>query len=105
MKKQKKSKKIQKNGLTKLLKSDILLSEREVNRMLDKVKDFYEMEYIDACIACESEWGAKEIVKGAIQRCLGVALFVQTASDVSFDEIDSLYTGYRRKLEELGNAR
>lgn len=74
--------------------------------MLDKVKDFFEMEYIDACIACESKISApREIVKGAIQRCLGIALFVQTASDITFDEIDSLYTEYKRKLEELGNAR
>lgn len=73
--------------------------------MLDKIKDYFEMEYIDACIACESEWGAKEIVNNTIQRCLGVALFVQNVSDIPFEDIDSLYTEYRRKLEELGDAR
>lgn len=73
--------------------------------MLDKVKEFFEMEYIDACIACECKWTIpKEVVNGAIQRCLGVALFVQTASDISFEEIDSLFTEYRRKLEELENV-
>ena len=74
--------------------------------MLDKVKDYFEMEYYDACIACEYQWTTpKEVVNGAMQRCLGVALFVQNASDISFDEVDSLYEEYRRKLEELGNAR
>ena len=75
--------------------------------MLDKIKDFFEMEYNDACIACEAKWGTpKEIVKDAIQRCFGVALFVQTASDdVTFEDIESLYTEYKRKLEELGDAR
>ena len=74
--------------------------------MLDKVKDFFEMEYNDACIACEAKWSTpKEIAKGAIQRCLGVALFAQTASDVTFEDIDSLYTEYKEKLEELGDVR
>ena len=74
--------------------------------MLDKIKDFFEMEYNDACAACGYKWTTpKKIVDGAIQRCLGVALFVQAACDVSYDEIDSLYTEYRRKLEELENVR
>ena len=74
--------------------------------MLDKVKEFFEAEYNNACIAYEfKKCTPKEIVNNAIQRCLGVALFVQTASDISFDEIDNLYTECRRKLEELGNVR
>lgn len=73
--------------------------------MLDKVKDFFEMEYNDACIACKYKWTTpKEVVNGATHRCLGVALFVQTVSDVSFDEVDNLYEEYRRKLEELENV-
>lgn len=74
--------------------------------MLDKIKEFYENEYIDACIACEfKRYTPQEIVNNAIQRCLGIALFSQTASDIPFEEIDSLYTEYRRKLEELENVR
>jgi Fe-S cluster biogenesis protein NfuA len=85
--------------------SILIKGKREVNKMLNKVKDFFEAEYNGACIACEfKRYTPKEIVNNAIQRCLGVALFVQTASDVSFEEIDSLFTEYRRKLEELENV-
>ena len=74
--------------------------------MLDKIRDYFEMEYIDACIACEYKYTTpKEVVNNALQRCLGVTLFVQGASYIPFEEIDSLYTEYRRKLEELENVR
>ena len=64
--------------------------------MLDKVKDFFEMEYNDARVACGYKWTTpKKVINGAIQRCLGVALFVQTASDISFVEVDNLYVGQR----------
>lgn len=73
--------------------------------MLDKVEDFFEMEYNNACAARNYKWTTpKEVVNGAIQRCLGIALFVQLECDVPFKDIDNLYTEYRRKLEELENV-
>ena len=72
--------------------------------MIDKVKKFFEMEYNEARDACDYEYAKPEmIVNYTIQRCLGVALFVQTATDVSLDEIREVYTKYRKKLERLKN--
>lgn len=75
--------------------------------MLDKVKDYFEMEYNDAVELTKNKWKcttSEQIIDKTLQRCLGVALFVQNVSDVTFEEIDSLYEEYRRKLEELGNV-
>lgn len=73
--------------------------------MLNKVKDFFEMEYNDARVACGYKWTTpKKVVDNTIQRCLGVALFVKNTSDVSHDKIDRLYRKYRNKLEELENV-
>lgn len=76
--------------------------------MIDKVKDYFEMEYNDTIRTLKNPyWGmqAVNVIKYSIQRCLGVAFFVQDSFDIPFDDINKLYTEYRRKLEELGNVR
>lgn len=70
--------------------------------MLEKVREYYEMEYRDTVRALEKSWvtDKKMAVWYAIQRCLGVAQFVQIAG-VSFEEIDALYDEFKEKLENL----
>lgn len=71
--------------------------------MLEKVKEYFEREYIDAVRAIERKynWGTpKSFVERAITDCLAVAMFAQTIG-VSFEEVDSLYNEYKAKLENL----
>lgn len=104
MKKQKKLKKIQKNGLTKSLNYDIVLSEREVNKMnIKEIKEYYESEYksIKNFLQNTPGWAdEKETINNALQRLLGVAQYSQYCG-ISYKEIDKLYTQYRIKFEEL----
>lgn len=71
--------------------------------MLEKVKEYFEREYIDTERAIERKynWGTpKSFVERAITNCLAVAMFVQTIG-VSFEEVDPLYNEYKAKLENL----
>ena len=71
--------------------------------MLEKVKEYFEREYIDAVRAIERKynWGTpKSFVERAITNCLTVAMFAQTI-EVSFEEIDPIYNEYKTKLENL----
>lgn len=71
--------------------------------MLEKVKEYFERQYIDTVRAIERKynWGTpKSFVERAITDCLAVAMFVQTIG-VSFEEVDSLYNEYKAKLENL----
>lgn len=75
--------------------------------MLDKVKNFYEEEYKStlrwlSSEHCKTKEDKIKSINYAIQRCLGIALFVQ-GLDTSFEEIDTLYTEYRKKFCELLN--
>lgn len=81
-------------------------NEREVNKMYDKVKDYFEMEYRDTKYMLthpywDDETNRDKLVDKIIQRCLGVFLFIQNISDVPFDDIVNLYDYYKAKLEEL----
>lgn len=80
----------------------ILNSESEVREMLEKIREYYEMEYRDTARSIEKSWctDKKMAVWYAIQRCLGVAQFVQIAG-VSFEEIETLYDEIKEKLEKL----
>ncbi len=43
-----------------------------------------------------------EVVHNALQRCLGVAQFVQTCPNrISFGEVEPLYTNLKKSLENL----
>lgn len=70
--------------------------------MLEKIREYYEMEYRDTARSIEKSWctDKKMAVWYAIQRCLGVAQFVQIAG-VSFEEIETLYDEIKEKLEKL----
>ena len=74
--------------------------------MLDKVKNYYESELKSAKLTCNCKlFSKKEVISNAVMRCLGVAIFVQTADEtILYDDIDKLYEEYRTKLEELENV-
>ena len=81
----------------------ILIIEREVIKVLEKVKEYFEREYVDTVRAIERKynWGTpKSFVERAITDCLAVAMFAQTIG-VSFEEVDPLYNEYKAKLENL----
>ena len=87
-------------------KSSVLKVKRKTNMDMDKIKDFYEMEYKDTIRTLENpywEKRAEDVIKCSLQRCLGVAFFVQGAFDISFDDINKLYEEYKEKIERLIN--
>lgn len=74
--------------------------------VLEKVKTFYESEYKDTQNAlerksfwCHSDEDKRQLVFNSIQRCLGVAQFVQSLG-VSYEEL-TVYEEYRDKLKKL----
>ena len=70
-------------------------------RLLEKFKDFCNMEFNDTLRAVNNGWGdRKDTVKCGLQRCLGVADFLQSF-DIPFDTIDEIYTVYRDKFYKL----
>ena len=81
----------------------ILIIEREVIKVLEKVKEYFESEYADTVRAIERKynWGTpKSFVERAITDCLAVAMFAQTLG-ISFEEVNLLYNEYKSKLENL----
>lgn len=74
-----------------------------MNDILKKVDDFYKTEIKSVKNTLDNNhyrFKPKEVVNNAIQRCLGVAFFVQSL-DVSYDEIDALYEVTRTQLYDL----
>lgn len=72
--------------------------------MLDKVKAFFEQEYKDTerflKRTDKPSWAdPKETVDKAIQRCLGVAQFIQSC-DISYEDL-TCYEEIREKFEKL----
>lgn len=73
-----------------------------VEEILNLVKEYYEVEYQDAkrCIEKKYAWTTpRDLVKGAINRCLGIAQFVQYLG-VSYEDLN-IYDEYKEKLEKL----
>ena len=71
--------------------------------MLEKVKEYFEREYISTVRAIERKysWGTpQEFVKMGITNCLAVAMFSQSIG-VKFEDVDQLYNEYKEKLETL----
>lgn len=71
--------------------------------MLEKVREYFESQYIDTVRAIERkyDWGTpQKFVERAITDCLAVAMFAQTIG-VTFEEVDPLYNEYKAKLESL----
>ncbi len=70
--------------------------------ILNLVKEYFEAEYQDTkrCIEKKYAWSnPKDLVKGAINRCLGIVQFVQYLG-VSYEDLD-VYDEYKEKLEKL----
>ena len=70
--------------------------------ILDKVQEFFEMEYKDLARLMESrpEWfNPKESVTYSIQRCLGVTQFVQLLG-VKYEDLNC-YEEIREKIQKL----
>lgn len=69
---------------------------------LDLFKTHCENEFQDFRRSIECGWS--DIIQArncGLQRCLGVADYLQWAEDISFDDIDKIYTEYRTKFYEL----
>ena len=80
-----------------------LITVKERNEvMLEKVKEFYEREYISTERYLKGKYcGDKRmVVEKTISYFLGIAQFVQTIG-VKFEDIDVLYNIYKKKLEKL----
>jgi predicted ATP-dependent Lon-type protease len=74
-----------------------------MNDILKKVDDFYKTEIKSVKNTLDNNlyrFKPKEVVNNAIQRCLGVAFFVQSL-DVSYNEIDTVYEATRTQLYDL----
>lgn len=74
-----------------------------MNNILKKVDDFYKTEIKSVKITLDNNsyrFKPKEVINNAIQRCLGVAFFVQSL-DVSYDKIYTLYEATRTQLDDL----
>lgn len=72
--------------------------------MLEKVKEYYKMEYeeVESLLKGEDRpfWAEpNQVIDKSIQRCLGVAQFIQTVG-VDFKDLDC-YDEVREKLENL----
>ena len=72
-------------------------------RILNQYKEFCNREYKDAVRAIGNKrlFNPKEVINNAIDRCLGVALFIQFIN-VSYEDADMVYSEIRVKLEKLG---
>lgn len=74
-------------------------------KILNQYKEFCNREYKDAVRAIENKWfKPKEVINGAIDRCLGVAQFVQLIG-VNYEDSDIIYSETEAKLEELRGLR
>lgn len=74
--------------------------------MIEKITEFFDMELRQTERWLKSEWcktdkEKRDSVWYATQRCLGVAQFVQTACDVSFEDIEPIYEKVKKDLENL----
>ena len=69
--------------------------------LLNLFTNFCENEYKHSLIAIEMEYGdVKKGIECSLQRCLGVAFFLQSL-DVPYEDIDKVYSKYREKFYEL----
>lgn len=74
-------------------------------KILNQYKEFCNREYNDAVRAIKNKWfKPKEVINGAIDRCLGVAQFVQLIG-VNYEDSDIVYSETEAKLEELRGLR
>lgn len=75
-------------------------------KILELVKDYFEMEYRDIQLVAgryqmlnDTKY-LKFNVNATLQRCLGVTLFVQSL-EIPYEDISKLYDDYREKIEKM----
>lgn len=51
------------------------------------------------------KWNKKDIINNTIQRCLGVAFFIQEFDNMSYNDIDKIYENTRIQLYDLLKER
>jgi len=77
-------------------------------KILELVEDYFKMEYRDIQLVVkhhqilydDTEYLGSRHVNATLQRCLGVALFVQSM-DIPYEEVNKLYEEYREKIEKV----
>lgn len=73
--------------------------------LMDNMIKYFESEYNYTKAFIEREFSLakpREVVDNAIQRCLGVAMYIQNFDyTLSYDEIEQIYNHYKKQLEEL----
>lgn len=77
-----------------------------MQKMLEQLEIYFEREYKDTaeCIARGVTWATpKELVDGAIKRCLGATMFIQYCG-VAYASL-GIYDIYKEKLENLLKAK
>ena len=70
--------------------------------MLTKVEKYYESEIRDVKRVLDT-FDNEKVINGVIQRCLGVAFFVQEFDIpyIPYNEVNDLYENVRKELTEL----
>ena len=70
-------------------------------KLIDHLTKYYEDEYSQAVTAVKSKYfKPSEVVRNAIDRCLGVALFVQYLG-MDYEDSNREYEIVKEKLEKL----
>jgi hypothetical protein len=71
--------------------------------MKTKMIEYFQMEVtmLNNLMERKPEWLDKnEAIHNAVQRCLGVAQFVDSTHEIPFAEIEACFNFYKAKLEE-----
>lgn len=69
---------------------------------LNAYKNFCEREYKDFVRTIENGWDNPISARNCgLQRCIGVADFLQITENIPFDDTDKIYMEYRKKFYEL----
>jgi hypothetical protein len=73
---------------------------------LNSYKEYCEREFRDFTRAIENGWDDITNARNCgLQRCLGVADFLQIVEDVPFDDINKIYEEYRTKFYEIKKGK
>lgn len=74
-------------------------------KLMDNMTKYFESEYnyTKAFLERKVSWAnPKECVYNAIQRCLGVAIYIQWLDEtLTLDEVEQTYNYYKEQLEKL----
>jgi hypothetical protein len=83
----------------------ILTKEKEITKMKDAVVEFYknEVDTMKWLLKRNPEWlNPNKVIDNALQRCLGIAQFIQMCPNaLAYEEIEVLYEKTRLELESM----